>query len=356
VIRRIVLSAGWLAASALLAALLLHNASGDELRLARYTGYLMPWLLLGIVPGAAWAWWARSHALAWVLALSASLVVAAHVPEVHVPAATGPRPAPGQALSVMSYNTWSRNGDDREIARVVLRSAPDLVLLQEIPRPVFERLLGNLGDLYGGRTVHAAYEPAVQQAVVSRYPLGPSTVLEEKGRAQKVVLRTPAGPITVFNVHPLRERGWKHRYEQMAALLEEEVLREPNPVIVAGDVNAPEHSEVYALVASRLENAHRAAGSGFGFTYPAPGRRVLRVVPAFPVVRIDHVFFSRHLVALRSEVLDDPGGSDHLPILAVLALADRGEAERPAGSRSVAAAGAADAAAGAKARGGGDPR
>jgi endonuclease/exonuclease/phosphatase family metal-dependent hydrolase len=221
----------------------------------------------------------------------------------------------------MSYNTWSRNEDERRIARVVREAAPDLVLLQEIPAPVLGRLVPLLRDLYGGGAVHFAYEPAIQQAVVSRYPLEESVAMREKGHAQRVVVRTPAGPVTVLNVHALRERGWRQRYERLAAILAEDVLPLTGPVIFAGDLNAPEHSQPYALVAAHLENAHRAAGSGLGFTYPAPALRLAGAVPAFPVVRIDHVFFSRHFVALRAETLADSGGSDHRPVLAVLALA-----------------------------------
>jgi endonuclease/exonuclease/phosphatase family metal-dependent hydrolase len=116
----------------------------------------------------------------------------------------------------------------------------------------------------------------------------------------------------------------------MAALLEEEVVPQTTPVILAGDLNAPEHSQPYALVAAHLENAHRAAGSGLGFTYPSSAVRLLGAVPAFPVVRIDHVFFSRHFVALRADTLEDSGGSDHRPVLAVLALAASGEPGRRA--------------------------
>jgi vancomycin resistance protein VanJ len=207
-------------------------------------------------------------------------------------------------------------------------AAPDLVLLQEIPAPVFRRVVELLGDLYGGAPVHAAYEPTIQQGAVSRFPLADSAAMREKGQAQRVVLLTPAGPITVFNVHPLRDRGWRHRYEAMASLLEEDVLPRQTPVILGGDLNAPEHSQVYAAVAAHLENAHRAAGGGLGFTYPAAALRLLGALPAFPLVRIDHVFYSRHFVAVRAETLEDSGGSDHRPVLAVLALAARDESAR----------------------------
>lgn len=327
-IRRVVLSAAWLVGCTVLAGLVVRQVAGDELLVGRYTGYVMPWLLLGLVPGAAWAWRTRARALSAILGLSAATIAVAHVPllERHVAV---PPPFP-LTLSVMSYNTWSENRDQAKIARVLLESAPDLVLLQEIPPAVFEGVNGLLGALYGGGAVHSAYEPSIQQAIVSRWPLGVSTAMKDKGQTQKLVLRTPAGPVTVFNVHPLRIGGWRQRYDQMAALLAQDVLPERTPVILGGDLNAPEHSQLYGLLAAHLVNAHRAAGSGFGFSYPAAGLRLLGVVPVFPVVRIDHVFSSRELVALRAETLQDAGGSDHRPVLAVLALRAEGRAAEPA--------------------------
>jgi endonuclease/exonuclease/phosphatase family metal-dependent hydrolase len=315
--RPILLAVAWIGGATVAVGLALRHVSGDELRVARYAGYVLPWLLLFLAPGGLWAWRARAPALAAVLGGAAAFVVLAHAPQLRGTRAIAAPPAP--TLSVMSYNTWSRNRDAARIARVVLDVAPDLLLLQEIPPDVFHQVAAGLAGLYGGAPVHFAYEAGVQQAVVSRHPLGPSAAMPEKGNAQKVVVETPAGPVTVLNVHPLRTRGWRHRYDQLAALLEEDVLPARTPVVLGGDLNAPEHSQPYRLLAAHLGNAHRAAGSGFGFTYPAAGLRVLGV-PAFPVVRIDHVFFTRELVALRGATLPDSGGSDHRPVVAVLAL------------------------------------
>jgi endonuclease/exonuclease/phosphatase (EEP) superfamily protein YafD len=145
--------------------------------------------------------------------------------------------------------------------------------------------------------------------------------MKDKGQAQKVVLRLPDGrPVTVFNVHPLRTRGWSHRYRQISALLEEDVVRERAPVILGGDFNAPDHSQLYGSIAGHLENAHRAAGSGFGFTYPASSAGTWGPLPVPALVRIDHIFFSDHFVALRAGTLEDSGGSDHHPVFAELVL------------------------------------
>jgi vancomycin resistance protein VanJ len=320
-VSRIVSAGAWLFGSTVLAGLVLRPWVGDELFVTRYTGYVMPWLLGGLLPAAVWAWARRSRALAAVLSGAAAIILARQLPVVRWHAATAsPSPA---TLRVMSYNTWSRNDDADRIAHVILDQRPDLVLLQEIWPEVFDRLVERLRDLYGGAPVHSAYEGAVQQGVIGRHPIESSASMRDKGQAQRVVLHLPGGPITVFNVHPLRRGGWRSRYEEIASLLEQDVLRETAPVILAGDFNAPERSELYDRISANLKNAHREAGSGLGFTYPAPALRVLRLLSAPSVVRIDHIFYSDHFVALRAGTVQDSGGSDHRPVLAELDLRPR---------------------------------
>jgi endonuclease/exonuclease/phosphatase (EEP) superfamily protein YafD len=316
-IGRAVAAGAWIIGVSVLAGLGLHHGFGDETRLGRYTGYVMPWLLVGLLPGAVWGWLTHRRMLSVVLGVSVAIVLGTHVPRLWRPDATAPPSA--MTLEVMSYNTWSRNHDARRIAHVIRTQAPDLLLLQEILPEVFDDVMDLLPDLYGGSPVHCAYDPTIRQAVVSRHPVEPRASMPEKGQAQEVVVRSPGGPITVLNVHPLRHGGWRQRYGQMASLLEEHVLGEKGPVILAGDFNASDHSQLYGLIAGHLRNAHREVGVGFGFTYPASGYRVLGV-PGRPVARIDHVFFSDHFVALRAGTLEESGGSDHRPVFAELAL------------------------------------
>ncbi len=317
--RRIALATAWFLASAVLAALSLRDWLGDELFVTRYTGYVMPWLLLGLLPGAVWAWMIRRRVLSAVLGMSAAIIAAEEAPlfRGHDPISS----PPAVRLEVMSYNTWSGNKDEGRIADVVLREAPDILLIQEIRPEVFGRLMDELRDLYGGRGVYRAYDAALLQAVISRYPVEPRASMKDKGQAQKVVVHTPAGPISVYNVHPLRQHGgWRHRYGEIASLLEEDVLRERSLVILGGDFNTTDQSQLYRLIAGHLRNAHREAGFGFGFTYPASGFRVLRRFTLPSVVRIDHIFFSDHFVALRAGTLREDGGSDHRPVFAELGL------------------------------------
>ena len=316
--RRILVTAWWLLGSTVLAGLVLRRWFGDELFVTRYTGYVMPWLLLGLVPGAAWACTRRRWPLAATLGALAATIVAVHAPLFRSRPPAAARAA--IALKVMSYNTWSRNLDATRIANVVLRHRPDVLLLQEIRADVLARLVDAVSGLYGGSPVHLVYDPKLLQAIVSRYPLEPSASLAPKGNAQRAVVRSPTGRITVFNVHPLRLGGWRDRYSQIAALLREDVLPETGPVILGGDFNAPDRSQLYAMVSNELVNAHGERGLGFGFTYPAFIVSPLGPVPAVPLVRIDHLFFTHHFVAVRAGTIDDSGGSDHRPVFAELAL------------------------------------
>jgi endonuclease/exonuclease/phosphatase (EEP) superfamily protein YafD len=309
-------AAWWSFGAAVLAGLGLRGWVGDALYVTRYTGYVMPWLAAALVPGAILAGRAGRPWLTALLAAGAALV-AVHHPTLfryRPPVATPPSALP---LRVVSYNTWSFNEDDRRIARAALARRPDVLLLQEIHDDVFARVVERLRA--EGTLGHAVYDADLMQAVVSRYPLEPRASLEEKGNAQRVVVRSPAGPIAVYNVHPLRSGGWQNRYGQVAALLEEEILRESGPVLVGGDFNVTPHSQLYLLLSRHLRNAHDEAGSGLAFTFPSTSKRLLGVVPLTPLVRIDHLFVSGHFLALRAGTLADSGGSDHHPVYAELA-------------------------------------
>lgn len=304
----------WCFGALVLAGVALRGWVGDALFITRYTGYVMPWLVLGLVPGAILAVRAHHRWLAVLLSAGAALVIAQNAPvfRYRPSLATPPSALP---LRVMSYNSWSKNLDDERIANVVLEVRPDILLLQEISPDVFARVLDRLRKR---QVLHAVYERELMQAVVSRYAIEPRASMRSKGQAQNVVVRSPAGQIAVYNVHPLRSGGWQRRYGQVAALLEQEILLESGPVLVGGDFNVTPHSQLYLLLSRHLRNAHDEAGSGLGFTFPS-GARSFRGVRLMPLVRIDHIFVSGHFLALGAGTVGESGGSDHLPVFAELA-------------------------------------
>jgi endonuclease/exonuclease/phosphatase (EEP) superfamily protein YafD len=92
------------------------------------------------------------------------------------------------------------------------------------------------------------------------------------------------------------------------------------PVIVLGDFNSADQSDVHTVLTQHLADAHERAGWGFGHTFPAEPRFVYRLLAPARLTRIDMIFYSdKDFVALRSYVSAQHAGSDHLPVVATLA-------------------------------------
>lgn len=311
-------TAWWLGGVSILAGLVLRLWNGDHLFLARYTGYLMPWFLLVLLPGMLWAVWMNYRGLAILLGISAMIIVVVYAPLFWSRATAADNVT--NAFKVVSYNAWSKNYAIDSIARVIKEQKPDILLLQEITPKNFEGLAKRLQDLYSGEKVHFSYEPGMLLAVVSRYSTESGVITKGNGRVQKVILDAPLGPVAVFNVHMLRRGGWESRYRKINRLLEQDLAREQGPVVLVGDFNIPDQSETYKYITRRLDNTHREAGFGFGFSFPACSMKLFGLIPIPSLVRIDHIFVSHHFVTLKAGTIKDSGGSDHFPVMAVLGL------------------------------------
>ena len=289
---------------------------GDNLFTVRLTNYVMPWLLLGLIPGLIIALVARRQWLAISFAVPTLLITLNYAP-LFLPRGSVAL-AGNEPFKVMSFNIWSRNENITDLSALIAAEQPDILLLQELKPYQAHQLTKALANLYQATELNFAYEPDIEQGVISRYPLTPLGAYPNKGRAQKVLAETPNGAITIWNIHPSSRRGWLLRYQQISALLTEDILPSGGPVILGGDFNTTEQTQAYRLVDQHLDNAHWEAGWGFGFSFPSPERR-FRGDLSFPsLVRIDHIFYSDHLFAHQAGTLAGSAGSDHLPIVATL--------------------------------------
>lgn len=310
------LIAYWIFGSTVLVGLTLRWRVGDHLFLARYTGYIMPWLLLGLLPGIFWAGMMHYRGFAFILGISTGIIFVCYLPLFWPPSVTS-NPA-AVKLKVISYNTWSKNYGTDGIARIVKEQRPDVLLLQEMKTETFRRLTERLQDLYPDQELHFSHEPGMLLAIISRYPAESRPVTKGKGRVQRVVLHSPAGPLAVYNVHMLRRGGWGSRYRKIIRLLQEDLVPERWPVILGGDFNSPDRSDTYKFITKYLNNAHREAGFGFGFSFPASSFKLFGLIPVPPLVRIDHIFVNDNFVTIKAGTIRDSGGSDHFPVMAVL--------------------------------------
>ncbi len=310
-------TASWLLALGASAGLLLRWWPGERLTLVRLTIYLLPWLLVLLLPALLGVVLAQRRWLALLLALNVGMICFAYAP-LFLPR-VAPVLAGGDRLTVMSYNVWSENPAMSRAAALIRREAPEVLLLQEIKPHQLEDLLAEIDQqAQDGVKLNVVYEPELLQAVLSPHPLHPLGAFARKGQAQSVRVETPRGPVTVFNIHPLRG-NWLRRHDKIADLLREDVLTTEGPVILGGDFNTTDQIRTYRMVARHLRNSHWEAGRGFGFTFPADGYRLRGRWPVPPLVRIDHIFYSGHWAAVGSRTLTDGGGSDHRPVVAELA-------------------------------------
>jgi endonuclease/exonuclease/phosphatase (EEP) superfamily protein YafD len=87
------------------------------------------------------------------------------------------------------------------------------------------------------------------------------------------------------------------------------IINEPGPLVVVGDFNATQYSEVYQrLTAERMRSAHEDRGRGYANTWPNGQCSV----PS--LIRIDQALLSPELECL--DIREGEGkGSDHKPLI-----------------------------------------
>lgn len=316
-IRNLFWAGWWLVGLLALAWTGLHWLTGDLLWPVRLVNYVMPWLLLGLAPGLVLAALGRHKALTIVLAVPALFVAVSFAPLFLPPATTVL--AGGISFKVMSYNLLYVNRDVAAISRLIRQEQPDILLMQEVTPFHARHLPAALADLYPGQSLHVAYASDIGQAIISRYPIT-SEGTNLQARVQKASLETPAGPVKVWNVHARTPAYWKQQYRDLSAVAVEAAQVE-GPLIVGGDFNTTDQSELYRLINQYLENAHWEAGWGFGFSFPAEASNIYGLPVPRSVVRIDHIFYSGdHFLARHARTLAESGGSDHLPVVVTLFL------------------------------------
>jgi endonuclease/exonuclease/phosphatase (EEP) superfamily protein YafD len=219
-------------------------------------------------------------------------------------------------------------------------------LIQEITADDFLTLRHALQAEAASTAVDAVFDGAVEQAIISRFPLQKIGVEAERTRLLKARIRTPAGDAEVWAIHAYRlnllpgrnflsyggDFELHRRSESQFEWLAEEIHRTPSRLILGGDFNVPYGSYPYRLIADVLRETHAEAGWGFGFTFPASsdharwltisGQRI-RLFSPIRLVRIDHLFHSPECATVSARVLDDSLGSDHAPLMSEIVCPSR---------------------------------
>ncbi|MFG2374332.1 endonuclease/exonuclease/phosphatase family protein [Streptomyces sp. NPDC048504] len=214
----------------------------------------------------------------------------------------------GGDLTVATHNVNAENPDPSGTARDVAASGADVLALEELTAsavPTYEKALAST---YKYHSVEGTV------GLWSKYPMSGIKAVDIKlgwTRAMRATVATPEGQIAVYVAHlpSVRvkiEAGFTARQRDTSAdALGEAIAAEPlKRKILLGDLNGTMNDRSLNAVTSQMRSTQGAAGSGFGFSWPA----------SFPMARIDQIMV-QGVEPVTSWTLPKTG-SDHLPIAA----------------------------------------
>lgn len=254
---------------------------------------------------------------------------------------SGATPSTG-SVRLMTFNVKAgaaigRQGGIDLLAGEIRRHAPDIVVMQDADdllaartAPAWQGSMGNFGFAYAfalGQYVVASRHPIEGCVPADMGFSGEShrylrCVVRVDGKALNLVVahfRSPRGGLMATRHQGAAgvsdwEQNFRERLSQSEALAFA-LAQMPRPLVVAGDLNAPDGSPVIrTLLNLGLRDAFASAGRGYGYSYGQSMRAGL----AF--LRIDHILASDDITVQHCNVGGDTT-SEHRPVIADLMLA-----------------------------------
>ncbi len=301
----------------------------ELLQYAPFPAFLLPALFAVVLSWRlGWAWRViAAGALGLVVTIIMGFVFG------HADAGSG-------ALRMMTYNIKSQRANSQPgvfeaLEREVALHQPDLLVMQDA------------GDLTAARRNAPAIAQSIfaernifrhdEYIVVSRYPLRDCRAGDLSFRGQPhsyvhCIVAVDGNEVELFTAHLLSPRhginatrhegaegidDWQQNFEDrlsQSRTLAGAVAKQGRPVIVAGDLNAPETSPVIRTLLDRgLRDAYSSAGRGYGYTHGHSTRLMI------PFLRIDHILVGPE-IGVVDAFAGGRDGSEHRPVIADLLL------------------------------------
>jgi len=211
-------------------------------------------------------------------------------------------------LTVATHNVNADNADPSGTARAVAASGADVLALEELKASAVPTYEKELASTY---RYHAVVGTV---GLWSKYPMSDVKDVDIKlgwKRAMRATVTTPAGRVAFYVAHlpSVRvkvEAGFTARQRDKSAdALGEAISDEKLPrKALLGDLNGTMNDRALNAVTAQMRSTQGAAGSGFGFSWPA----------SFPMARIDQIMV-KGIEPESSWTLPETG-SDHLPVAA----------------------------------------
>jgi vancomycin resistance protein VanJ len=304
-------SRGWvIAVLALLTALplLFHRYVPNSIgNLGSLLDTFLPWVGLA-VPVLAVAALVRRSATAGVALLVPTLVWGLMFGDLLIP---GKGAGGAYDLRVLSHNVDAANPNPKQTAQDLIAADADVMALEEITTADMKVYKAAFAKKY-------PYEVSRDTVGLwSKYPVVQSESVDVGfawTRALRAEVTTPEGKVAVYVAHLASVRvgtsGFTsdQRNNTIKALGRQIAEEKVAGVIVMGDFNGTANDRSLAPLTAGLRSAQGAAGTGFGFTWPAK----------FPMARIDHIMV-RGVTPTKAWVMK-PTGSDHRPVIAELRI------------------------------------
>jgi endonuclease/exonuclease/phosphatase (EEP) superfamily protein YafD len=264
-----------------------------------------------IVPVAAFL---RRPAVAGGAAAVALAAMALAMPSMKAP---GPVPSEAPRFKVLLFNVWYSNSRAADVARLIARENPDLVVLLELSGRT-RKVLKPVVDTYPYKFDCAG--AGCDGLVFSRARLLPQAVhrTSDPDRSPYAMIATDIAGcrMTLVTTHMTRPFPNRPYWAQRAQAEEigSAVGLIPGAKLVLGDFNAAPWGYVIRTIEQR---GKVRVLTGPGGTWPT-------MLPSQLRIPIDHILASDGLSFVSRTVLPSTG-SDHAPVLAEVAVTDRGQ-------------------------------
>lgn len=300
-------------------------ALGERWPWVAFANNFLPWWALGAALAALIALFTRWR---WpLMAVQVPVLIAFGVLYGDLLLPTGNAAAPGgPTFSAATYNIIASVSDPQAVTDNIASFDADIVGLQEVGPAHSAQIERDLAEAYPFQ-VHYPELPVHGVSLLSRYPIVTAEPFRPFANSMlylRAEIDLDGVPLVVYVVHPPTPSraiiptayDTQRRDAEIEILRRDYLAHESGPVIVLGDFNMVDLSDAYRAMDADFDDAFRTAGRGLGFTFP-----VTESWKFFPqMLRIDYVWYNRGVAALDARVGDDSGTSDHLPVIAVLAL------------------------------------
>lgn len=305
--------------------LLLHLICIDCFPMLAQSNHAAPWILLASVIAVVASIVFRSpwQLKVWLLPGAAMFIIWYGQNWLPVTA----HDAEGVEITVATFNVYGQRGfQNLETLEVIKSLEADIVGMQEVSFNFASQLNTDLHEQYPYQLTRLSRDN--EFALISRYPILDHEFHEEDFDRDndrslpgylRAIIDVDGQPLIVYVIHPPNpemdpfivydDRDLDDQVTFIADLVEQEV----GPTLVFCDCNSSPRSRQYELLDSILDNAFAEQGWGFGMTFPS----------SFPVIRIDHIWYSPDFMPLEVKVWSDSGSSDHRPLWARLDLRGR---------------------------------